>query len=117
MFLTFYLCNDAIHLHQTPIKKVLYITHQNPDLESGDYQSDMTLVGLTQLLGHQSVTEFPLHRAVHKTLEEFALPDAQRFKKNLYGGGYVQHSYIFPIDTLVFDLLIFYIVWIVFRGR
>jgi len=67
---------------------VLYLTHQNPKLDIGDFQSDLTLIGMIQLLGHHAVTEFPLRRGVHKTLQEFDLSDAQRFKETLYGRGY-----------------------------
>ena len=66
---------------------VLYLSHQNPDLDSGDYVCDLTLVGLLQLLGAHRVVEFPLRRAIHKTLQDFHLSDAQRLRDTLYGKG------------------------------
>ena len=68
---------------------VLYLSHQNPDLDSGDYVCDLTLVGLLQLLGAHRVAEFPLRRAIHKTLQDFHAADAQRLRDSLYGKGCV----------------------------
>ena len=63
------------------------MTHQNPDLDSGDYLADLTLVGFLQLLGTDQVVEFPLRRAVHKTVQDFGLSDATKLKNTLYGKG------------------------------
>lgn len=51
--------------------KILYISHQDHDMDKGDYMTDFLLHGLLSLLGSSAVTEFPHRDGLYKTEREF----------------------------------------------
>lgn len=69
-------------------RAVLYLTHQDHDMDKGDYLTDMVLHGLKKLLGDEGVTDFPRRECLYKPLSAFLTSDYFAEKNKLYGMGY-----------------------------
>eukprot|EP01038_Epipyxis_sp_PR26KG_P004504 gene4504-6364_t len=69
-------------------KSILYLTHQDHDMDKGDYMTDFLLIGLKQLLGDTAVVDFPSRDCIYKTSNEFFQPDYIKRKAKLYGAGF-----------------------------
>ncbi len=71
-----------------PFHNVLYITHQNEELNSGDYVTDLILHGFHEVLGQSRLTEFPYKPCLHKTLDDFNATAFEKRRQTLYGMGF-----------------------------
>jgi hypothetical protein len=68
---------------------ILYITHQDKDMDKGDYMTDMLLHGLKSLLGVGAVTDFPRRDGLYKTVREFnETSEYNPRRQKLYGLGF-----------------------------
>jgi hypothetical protein len=69
--------------------KILYLTHQDHDMDKGDYATDLILHGLIKLLGEQPiVTDFPSRDCLYKTSIEFNETSYLNRRLKLYGSGF-----------------------------
>lgn len=93
---TMYRYSDG-HLKSPHPKSLLYLTHENEDMDSGDYMVDLMLHGFLKLLGTEIVTDFPRRKCLYKTLELFNYTKYFESKKSLYGKGF---SWGHSIDVL-----------------
>jgi hypothetical protein len=79
-------------------RKIFYLTHQDHDMDKGDYMTDFLLHGLITLLGEQPiVTDFPSRNCLYKTTNEFNETDYLNKRLHLYGSGF---SWGLKIDVL-----------------
>jgi hypothetical protein len=76
------------HLFRAQPKRVLYLSHQDHDMDKGDYLTDLLLHGLKTLLGENAVLDFPRRDALYKSTDEFNTTDYLRRRKGLYGNGF-----------------------------
>lgn len=72
-------------------KSILYLTHQDRDMDKGDYLTDFLLLGLYEWLGYQSgrVVDFPRRDCLYKSYEQFGSSQYRESRKKLYGYGFV----------------------------
>lgn len=66
---------------------ILYLTHEDHDMDKGDYLTDFILMGLKNLLGAEAVVDFPCRDAIYQTNNEFNLTKYWQRRDQLYGGG------------------------------
>lgn len=69
-------------------RRVLYLSHQDHDMDKGDYLTDLLLHGLKRLLGDAAVLDFPRRDCLYKDAELLNATDYLRAKKKLYGNGF-----------------------------
>lgn len=69
-------------------QRVLYLTHQDKDMDKGDYLTDFLLHGLKTLLGEQRVVDFPKREGLYKAHTHLNETRYYRRRKRLYGMGY-----------------------------
>jgi len=73
--------------------KVLYLTHTWQDLyghtDMGDFQADLTLIGLKEVLGEDGVIDYPKRKAIYRTHNEFNTSAFEEARSRLYGKGFV----------------------------
>jgi hypothetical protein len=68
---------------------VLYLTHHiEGKSKGGDYQIDLTLIGLKQLLGDSNVIDYPTRKIIYKGEEEFNTTGYAHSQSKLYGNGF-----------------------------
>ncbi len=76
------------HLFSAKPKQVLYLSHEDHDLDKGDYLTDQLLHGLKKLLGEAAVVDFPRRDCLYKPAVDLNTTDYLRHKKKLYGNGF-----------------------------
>ena len=76
------------HTINLPLNKVLYLTHQDHDMDKGDYLTDMILHGLKALYGTNKIIDFPMRRALYNTIDEFNHTNYLLNRNKLYGKGF-----------------------------
>lgn len=89
--------NSQGHVKSKP-KRLLYLTHRDPEGDLGDYMVDFLLHGLISVLGRRSVIDFPPRLPIYKTFKYFNETDYFLARSQLYGKGF---SYGFKIDQVV----------------
>lgn len=69
-------------------KKIFYLTHQDHDMDKGDYMTDFLLHGFKQLFGAAVVVDFPRRDGIYKTSYEFNETEYYKTREQLYGLGF-----------------------------
>lgn len=69
-------------------RSVLYLTHQDRDMDKGDYMTDFLLHGLKRLLGEAAVEDFPVRDGLYKTTSAFNTTNYLEQRSQLYGAGF-----------------------------
>jgi hypothetical protein len=72
-------------------KSVLYLTHQDHDMDKGDYLTDFLLLGFYEWLGYESgrVIDFPRRDCLYKSFDQFGSQQYKESRKMLYGAGFI----------------------------
>lgn len=73
-------------------KNILYLSHEDHDMDKGDYLTDFLLLGLHELLGSTEigkVVDFPRRDCLYKSYDQFGTEQLKQSKKKLYGSGFV----------------------------
>lgn len=76
------------HITSPHPKKILYLTHQDHDMDKGDYMTDFLLHGLKKLIGEKAVVDFPGRDCLYKTTKQFNETDYLQQRARLYGSGF-----------------------------
>ncbi len=89
------------HIKSPMPKSIFYLTHQDRDMDKGDYLTDFVLHGLKKLVGMKAVTDFPTRDGLYKTLKDFNETNYLLSRSKLYGGGF---SWAMKLDHLEIGL-------------
>lgn len=82
--------SEGVMKNPTP-KSILYLSHQDHDMDKGDYLTDFLLLGFYEWFGYESgkVIDFPRRDCLYKDFAHFTTEQYKASRKKLYGAGFV----------------------------
>lgn len=80
--------NSYGHIKHPLPQSVFYLSHQDDDMNKGDYMTDFLLHGLIELLGHENVVDLPPRDGIYKNTKNFNLTNYLSSRSRLYGSGF-----------------------------